>query len=289
MSERVSSGRRSSARSSAGRQNLAARRRGRRRRLLIACGVLLLIAAGAVLYGIHQSAVRISHVEVFGADASLAATAQRAMEGSYLGIIPRDSIFFFPEDRIRANVVAADSDISTVSVFRSGLTGLTIKVNNRVPIARWCGSTYSPRVGTSTTESHCYVFDDRGFVFATTTDVPLVNAFDFYEVATTSSGSMIGSTIPHVEEFPAAFNFARQIATLGSSVQAVVIRENEIDNHLTSGTRITYLLGNEENAFTALVSAKSKMDLSDGSLDYVDLRFDGKIYLKKRGGGVQEQ
>ena len=50
---------------------------------------------------------------------------------------------------------------------------------------------------------------------------------------------------------------------------------------MTSGTRITYVLGDEQNAFAALSSAQSDFNLSDGSVDYVDLRFDGKMYLKK--------
>jgi cell division septal protein FtsQ len=271
-----------------GSERLATRRRKRRRRLLIALGVLALLLCGGVLYGLQQSTVRISRVEVFGADASLARVAQEAMKGSYLGIIPRDSLFFFPEENIRSQIIAKDTDIATISIFRNGLNGLTIKVNTRVPIARWCGATYSPPVGTSTPIADCYVFDDSGFVFATTTAVPLVNSFNFYEPQASTSSSIVGSTLPHVGEFPAAFNFARQLAVLGSPVVAVVIRGNEVDDYLANGTRITYVLTQEQNAYSALVSAGSNLNLKNGSLEYVDLRFERKMYLKKKGGTVSK-
>ena len=51
---------------------------------------------------------------------------------------------------------------------------------------------------------------------------------------------------------------------------------------LVLGTRVTYVLGDEQNAFTALTSARDDLNLADGSLEYVDLRFDGKVYLKKK-------
>jgi hypothetical protein len=43
-----------------------------------------------------------------------------------------------------------------------------------------------------------------------------------------------------------------------------------------------YVLGSEQEAFTALVSAKDSLSLSDGSVDYVDLRFSGKVYVKRK-------
>ena len=215
-----------------------------RRRAFIAFVVVLIILCGAALYGVQQPAVRISHVEVFGTNAALATIAEASMRGRYLGIIPRDSTFFFPEATIRADILAARLDLSTISIFRNGLTGLSIKVNNRVPIARWCGAA---KVASST--ETCYVFDDSGYIFATTSDESPVNP------------------------------------TLGSPVSALAIHDGEVDVHLTSGTRLTYVLGHEQNAFTALVSAKSNFNLADGSLDYVDLRFDGKVYVKKKGAG----
>jgi hypothetical protein len=228
---------------------------------------------GGTVYELNQNAVRISRVQIYGADQSLAAIALATMQGNYLGIIPRDSTFFFSASNIRANLLAAHPEIAAVSIFRNGFTGLSIKMDTRVPIARWCGSSLDA------TTTDCYIFDAKGFVYATTSPDVLVNSFSVYE---SISGTVpIGSTLPNAREFPSAFDFARQLDTLGSPVIRIIFRGDEVDDYLASDTRITYILGDEQNAFTALASARVNFNLADGSVEYVDLRFDGKVYLKK--------
>lgn len=261
-----------------GSERLAERRRLRRRRGLIAFFVLLLLLLAAADYGLWQSSVRISRIEVYGADASFTAYAKEAMQGSYLGIIPRDSIFFFPESRIRADILADHPDIAAVSIFRNWFTGISIKTSERVPIARWCG--LAPTAGV---EEYCYVFDANGYIFAAAaSSTQTINPFSLYAPLVGETLEPLRATIAHAEKLPTVFDFARQLDTLGSPVNKVVIRNDEVDDYLVSGTRISYVLGHENNAFTALVSARENLNLADGSLDYVDLRFDGKVYLKKK-------
>ena len=129
----------------------------------------------------------------------------------------------------------------------------------------------------------CYVFDSNGVIFsAVSTTTETINTFKLYATLVGETLEPLRATILHTEKLPAVFDFARQLATLGSPAVSVILRGDEVDDILTSGTRITYVLGREENAFTALVSARDSYNLSDGSVDYVDLRFDGKVYLKKK-------
>lgn len=261
-----------------GSDRLAERRRVRRRRILFALSFLFCLAVGALIWGLWQSSVRISRVEVYGADASLAAYANTELQGSYMGVIPRDSIFFFPELRIRAAILADHSDIAAVSIFRSGLTSISIKTNERAPIARWCG--LAPTAGV---EEYCYIFDANGYIFAAAASgAQTINSFSVYAPLVGESLKPLRATIAYAEKLPTVFDFARQLDTLGSPVSKVVIRNDEVDDYLASGTRITYVLGHERVAFTALVSARDNLNLADGSLDYIDLRFDGKVYLKKK-------
>ena len=95
MSERASLGLRGS-------ERLAARRRSKRRFIFFTLAIFIILVLGGLLWGLQQSNVRIAHVEIFGADQSLADIAFATMQGTYFGIIPRDSIFFFPASRIRA-------------------------------------------------------------------------------------------------------------------------------------------------------------------------------------------
>lgn len=269
-----------------GSERLAERRRTRRRHALMASLILLLLLLAATIYGLRQDSVRISRVDVYGADASLADYARGAMQRSYLGIVPRDSIFFFPASRIRSDILAAHSDIAAVSIFRKGLTGISIKIDYRVPIARWCGlspTTFEPDViNGHGSDEYCYVFDASGIIFAAAaTTTQTLNNFSLYTHLVEDTLEPLRATVAHANELPAAFDFARQLDTLGSPVSHIVLRDDEVDDILASGTRITYVLGHERDAFAALTSARDNLNLADGSLDYVDLRFDGKVYLKR--------
>lgn len=276
MSERVLSVPRGSDR-------LAARRRSKRRFIFFTLVIFILLMLGGILWGLQQSSVRIAHVEISGADQSLADIALVAMRGTYAGIIPRNSIFFFPASRIRADILAAHSDIAAVSISRNGFTGLSIKINDRAPITRWCGLSPTPGV-----DEYCYIFDASGYIFATeATSTQTINSFTLYAPLVGETLEPMRATIAHAEKLPRAFDFARQLNTLGSPVTKVVIRADEVDDYLTSGTLIKYVLGHENDAYTALVSARNNFNLADGSVDYIDLRFDGKVYVKKRNDKVQ--
>ena len=266
-------------------ERLAGRRRTRRRRAFIAFCTLILICLGVATYGLQQSAVRVARVEVFGlpadeagADPSFVEYATRAMQGWYLGLVPRDSIFFFPERRIRADILAAREDVAAVSIFRSSFTGITIKVAGRAPIARWCGPAPTQEV-----EEYCYLFDANGYLYAAAADsTQTINPFVLYARLEGDTLEPLRATIVDAKELPSTFDFARELATLGSPVTRIVIRDGEVDDHLTSGTHVTYVLGDEQNAFTALVSSRESVNLADGSIEYVDLRFSGKVYLKRK-------
>lgn len=279
MSGRVSSAPRGSERLPAGRQGLVARRRNRRRRASIALGVIFLLLCAGIVYGLRQPMVRISDIQVLDANQSFAEIARSALEGSYLGIIPHDSIFFFPASRIRAAIMEGHPDIAAVSIFRQSFSGISIKVNNRVPIARWCG--------VAPDGADCYFFDASGVVYTPTSIVRPVNSFTVYQSLTMpegsqASGTPIGGTLRDAEQFPSVFDFARQLSVFGLPVSFIMFRNDEVDVYFESGARITYLLGDEQNAFTALVSAKAQLNLADPSLEYVDVRFPGKVYLKKK-------
>ncbi len=283
MSERLSS----AARSSLPRQGVAERRRLRRRRFAFALSVLFVLLLSAAVYGLWQSPVRVERIDVYGPDASLAAYAREAMQGAYMGIIPRDSIFFFPESRMRAGILADRPDIAAVSISRESFSGISIRPHGRAPLGRWCG--LAPTGGG--VEEYCYVFDASGYVFAAAdASASPINSFTLYApLEEDAQGSPavsevepLRASIAHIKRLPAVFDFARELGTFGSPVSRIVLRGDEVDDYLVSGTRITYVLGDEQDAFTALVSARDSLNLADGSLDYVDLRFDGKVYMKRR-------
>lgn len=257
--------------------------RRRRSRLLGRILFLALICAllGSGVWLTNQPQVRIAHVEIIPDNPMFASIARSEMEGKYVGLIPRDSIFFFPERMIRARILAAYPEIAAISIQGNGLTGISVHINERVPLARWCGLKKTPEP----VPEYCYLFDSSGFIYAAadvaSTTQP-INAFVLYAPLQGVTEEPLRATLANMETLPRIFDFARELTQFDGVVTHITIREDEIDCLLASGTRVTYVRGQEEKAFAALMSSRQNLNLSDGSLEYVDVRFDGKVYLKRK-------
>lgn len=241
-------------------------------------GILALVILGAIFWWLWQPSARISTITVFGGDQALASYAQVAMRGTYLYILPRDSAFFYPGHQIRVAILKDHPELAAVSLFTEGVSALSIKVIPRTPVARWCGLAPTPGV-----EPYCYLFDPSGYLYAAaSTSDSVMNPYVLYDTLAASSTEPLGATLASASQIPTAFDFARKLAPLGGIVSSIVIRGDEVDDYVASSTtRITYVLGQEQQAYAALVSGENDYNLSDGSIEHLDLRFPGKIYLKK--------
>ena len=257
---------------------LGERRRRRRRLAYILLGIFILACVIASVWGTWQSAVRVQSIEVRGGDTALSAYAESALLGTYVRIIPHNSIFFFPERAIRSSILADHPDIAAISISRAGLTTIVITVVPRVALGRWCG--LAPTAGV---EEYCYLFDASGFIFApTTASSTVINTFTTYVPLATDTEEPLRATLAHAELLPSVFDFARQFSSRIIPVRSVMLVGDEVRFRLASGARLMYVLGSERQAFQAIISAEETTDFADETIDYIDLRFEGKVYLKRK-------
>ncbi len=255
---------------------LKERRRRSRKRLSILLSILAIVLLAVGVWATWQPSVRVAHTVVVPANTEHEALVASALTGSYAWLIPRDSILFLPIGAIRRALAAHDARVQAVSVRRINLTSIAIETHGRTAVATWCGGTESAEQG------ECYFIDAEGFIFALAASTsPTLNSFAVYDPLV-SGEVALRATLKHAEALPDAFDFARRVGELGSSVTKLIFRDDEADLILASGTRVTYVVGSEVAAFADLISAKSELDLSSGALDYIDLRFPGKVYLKKK-------
>lgn len=282
---------------------LKERRKEARKRLLIAAGVLVVVALAALVYLLWQPFVRIQAVTAEGPHAEEAKTlAELSLEGTYAFVLPKDSIFIYPEGSIRSRVKFAHPDIASVTVTRESFTSIHMKLIPRAAAFNWCGASYEAK-------GECYEVDAEGFVFARAASAApaAVEMLKTEEAATTTAP--VGTPVPapydrtlsvyasidkdatdpiraHVNaaaRIPAALALVKTIRELGIPVASLVIREDEADIYTVSGTRITYVLGKEQEAAGLAISTFPTLNFEDGLLEYVDLRFGDKVYLKRFG------
>ncbi|HVX90596.1 MAG TPA: hypothetical protein VHC20_03085 [Candidatus Paceibacterota bacterium] len=272
-------------------ERLRTRRRAAKKRILIALAVLLVLALGAGVYALWQPWARIQAVEASGPHAdTIPIAAKEALAGTYFHLIPRDSIFFYPRDAVRTAVLDAYPDIEAVSLSRTTFKSVSITAIERATAFTWCGEDH-----TAPSTDGCYDADNDGFIFesfmpssiaasTTASDTPAMPSLPVYAALAASSTKPLRATVANAPGIVGVIRFARAMGSLGARVKSIQIRDDEADLYTSGGTRITYVIGQESAAASLAATAFPELDLNGGSLDYIDLRFSGKVYYKPKGG-----
>ncbi len=286
---------------------LRTKRKEKRKLLWILLAALFVVLISIVIYVLWLPAFRVQAVDAEGPDPEgIAVAAKQALEGNQYLVLPRNSIFFIPERDIRARVLEAHPSVQAVSISATGLNSLHIKALTRISSFTWCGESVDAPTDT------CYEADAEGLVFAqqafvatsseslaTTTIIAAKKAAPSAESQllvygplerdpSASEGSMIRAHVTYASALPGALKFVKAMRGLGADIRSVTLRGDEIDLHTKAGTRITYVIGKEGEAAILAATSFPGLKLNDGSIEYVDLRFQNKIYVKRVGQGAAE-
>lgn len=249
------------------------------RNMLVLAGVALVV--GASIYGLWRPEVRISKVQA--ANEGVAALAKEKLQGRYYQVLPRDSFFFYPEGEIREAVMTEHPEVVSVSVSREGFDTLSITTSERRASMRWCGTPGEAALGGTV----CYEADADGLVFrraleeATTT--PALRVYAELDTASSTDAYPLRAKVVGSERMREVLRFVTDVQSLSVPVRSLSIRGDEADLYTEGGTRLTYVIGAEAEARESAQASFSKLNLLDGSVEYVDLRFPGKVYVKRAG------
>jgi hypothetical protein len=265
---------------------LRERRRQKTARSLLFYAAGAVVLAGLLWYGLWRPEVRIETVDASSAGAdqgAIEALAKKELSGTFYGVIPRNSFFFYPERAIRADILDAYPRYSAVALNREGFSALAVTATPRAAAFRWCGTPDA----LSAEGASCYDADADGLVF------------EYADPAASSTGELLVyaklEDTPHHDSYPirahvvgasslpAILSFAHSIEALGVPLSSVAIEGDEASLFVAPNTRITYVIGHEATARKDAAAAFPTLNLQDGSIEYVDLRFDGKVYLRRRG------
>lgn len=247
-------------------------------------GILLALLVVVLEVVLWQPWFRVRNVEASGPDAdALAGFVKQELSGTWFYLAPRNSIFFLPERELRARILAAHPDLAAVSLSPAGLATLSVRTISRESIFWWCGTSRALALDT------CYGTDAEGLIYeqvapnASSTDTGMLRVYAAVADADASRQSPVGAHLASTSHIPGVIQFVKAMRELGADVVAVDLRDDEADLYTKAGTRITYVVGKEQEAAALAASAFPSFDLNDGSLQYVDLRFSGKAYFKKKG------
>jgi hypothetical protein len=256
-------------------------RRARAKRLFyIGLGVFGTLIVGFLLYAAWLPALRITEVKVAGPDAeSIRSIAERSLQGTHAFIVPRNSIFFLPESTMRKSILEAHPHIVAVSFASAGLQGIELVPVLRSSAFLWCGPSYAERLDT------CFGADADGYVFAPYQSTePLASSTLLLKVYVPLEGGAVEPVRSHIgyaSALPNSLRLAKTFRALGANIAELAIRDDEADFYTLAGTRITYVIEKEKEAAQLAASVFPQVSLNDGTVEYVDLRFESKVYLRK--------
>lgn len=265
---------------------LKKRRKKAKKAVLIVAGIALLILIAGLFYAAWLPALRIASVSASGPHAEEAKVlAMRELEGTHAFILPRNSLFFIPEEDVRASILAAYPDIEAVSVSANGLNTLSVTTLPRSEAYTWCGIAPGPL-------DRCYSANAEGLIFAEISPeiASASEALKLYSPINGQEGdSPVRAYIAYASRIPETLRFVKALQMLNADVVSIVLRDDEADVYTSAGTRITYVLGREQEAAVIAASVFPQLSLNDGSIQYVDLRFSGKAYFKRAGEAATEE
>lgn len=271
---------------------LKQRRKQKRRAMRYVGSALFLIILAAAFYAAWLPALRVQSVEANGPNAQAAqSVARMKLLGTYAYILPRNSIFFFPTQKIRSAILDAAPDVSAVSITRLTFSSIEVRTTPRATSFLWCGTS----IETTIADGSCFDADIEGLIFkedpstSTTTATTTqhvngqVRVFSALDKELAEGQSPVRAHVASPVHIPDALKFVDAIRQLGAPVSSLGIRGDEADLWLNGPTRITYILGHEKEAAELAASALPTLQLSNGSIKYVDLRFPGKAYVMRYG------
>lgn len=275
---------------------------------LYAAGVFTVLA---ILVGLtHLGAVKVADITIETepdiSEAAIMDEVQSALKDRWLWVVARDNILLLPRQQIRDNVRAVSSRIDTVDVSLDGLREIDVMVEHRDPVARACGDSMEELpadIATTTTETDvdvtCYFVDLDGLLFSTGDANDNLEELLLYRSVTPLRA---GTQLLPPATFRSVTAFTQALQDIDIQPQRIDINEGgdlviplapadtatsteQVDLYISLYKDLEQTAANLQTvianrSFIAEDDDDSTEPVSPFSLEYIDMRFDNKIFYK---------
>ena len=251
------------------------KREERLRRILLSVVFIVLTVAGG-LYAFTLPAFIIENIEIRGtalSTAEIAGFLRQQLSGEYLGIIPRGSIIFYPQDKLEDSLLSRFPELQSARIGLAHMTSLSVALADRQPSALWC------------VEERCFFMDAGGLLYRET----MIDSGGLYRrfrpLATTST-SAVGMNVISPASLTAFLSLASRLELMRLEVKEIVLDFDTATIVLAGGSRLLFRNdGDFAPDVARLETVLAENDLvprNDGGLlvDYIDLRYGNKIYFR---------
>lgn len=277
-------------------------RRKRRMRVLVVLVLLVLVLVAVVIGFLRKPSIQISTITITGTTSldsgELQTSARKHISGNYLLVIPKTNVLLFSKKSMNDYLVNQFPGVASVDTEFSSPTMLSISITEKKPAYLWC-------------TAQCYFVDDSGMVYQ---DSPMFTPGVFLEfLGTTPTATITDPSDPIRRRFASVTEFTKNISTvddlstypmhiialkylsladstpeLATGVGDIALTVDQIkDSIIPSGVKILILQTQDAltvaRALDLVLSDKNFQNAFSAhpeTLQYIDLRFPGKIYYK---------
>jgi len=246
----------------------------RRRFAFFLSGIALFLLVFLLLLRIDG--LRITAVSVEGTDSASAsgavALSEQALTGSYLWLVPRNSFLFYPEKKIRLEILSKAPRFKSVDISLGGTNSLLIKVSEREPFALYCKI------------DSCFFLDENGVIYDTAPDFSH-GVYFVYSLAEPLLDPLSQNLIPP-EEFKTLTTFLQSLSSLVPAPREVRISPDSVSLALENGAVIRWRrVASHAELLSNMRSFLESQEISSDvffwqNLRELDLRTEDKVFYK---------
>ncbi len=236
------------------------------------------------------SSLQIRNIQVVGNEAiaadAIKAKADETLNQYYLWLFPKRNVLFYPDNVIASSVSSNWSRIDEVTVNANSLSSLTITVKEKTAKYVWCG--FERKDFLEDTSTTCYLLDDSGKIFDTTGQISGGMYLKMFGLIDTAD--VVGKTYMDNTEREKILSLVDLLEDQSLHVVRLYVRDNSFglsqknfEYELMLGNGIRLILNSAtdpEKAILALKTLAGKNSLLGA--DYIDFRFENKVYYKSR-------
>jgi len=222
--------------------------------------------------------VTISEVRVVGGETishtNIATTVQAQLQGEYIGFIPREFTWLYPEAEIRA-ILTQTPRVKDPIIERDGTT-LLITLAEFEPVALWCDVA---------SRDQCVFLDNNGYGFAAAPAL-FGGAYTRYmQVGQTASTSEVFTDAGDFTLLQQLVSDLEQIGWPVATIELDQARDAFVELSGGGELKVSLTLTPEQTIdnLQTIRSATQYADLVPGNFAYIDLRFGNKVFVSREG------
>ena len=232
----------------------------------------------------------IKSITINGANSELSLDIQNKLEsvlnGSYLGLFPRNNIFIYPKNSLISAIGQVSPDIQGINIYSQNKNSIAIDIIQKKPAAIVCTSL--PDNDNSEDFDDCYFSDWSGLLFAkagTTTDKVHYYYIPSLNDSTSTKESLIGSYATSTNDFIELDKFYKNAEDNNLDPKYILINDHGEFEMYASDTIIYF---NKEKSLDEQLSNlisfwnHTKREKLDAKFEYIKLQYSPNIfYIEK--------